>query len=438
MKLIIFSSQKSARLNYVLKLIFQELLYVDYQLIVDKETFEQSTGFKLNYSCIDLISDIQIYPSTLLFEEKIKDIRPNFEEIKSLKVLYKNTNCPYGYDIFSAVFYLVSRYEEYQYLTYDQHGRYPSSNSILYKNNCLDEPIVNQWVLDLKDRIVKLNPELNFRPRSFEFLSTIDIDQAYQFKYKSYLRTLLGYFRDFSRWDKELLKTRWLVRNNKITDPFDSYCFQFNNHSAYKIQAIYFLQVGKMGRFDKNLTPTNPAFQNLIQQLCEQENTKLGLHPSYDSFYHFDKLKKEKEILENLIGSQIIKSRQHYLKFQLPKTYQNLIALGIKEEYTMGYSDQVGFRAGIAAPFFWFDLEKNEETKLRVFPFCSMDITPQHYYKMKPDEAILLNRKLLRKTKELGGFFSSLWHNESLGGENHWQEWEKVYVNLLKDATAKQ
>ncbi len=119
-------------------------------------------------------------------------------------------------------------------------------------------------------------------------------------------------------------------------------------------------------------------------------------------------------------------SRQHYLKLEFPTTYQRLLQIGIEADYTMGYAEQVGFRASIATPFFWFDLSKNEATRLRVFPFQVMDITLKNYLQLQPEEAIALTRELFEATKSVNGHFISLWHNNSLCEQEGWQGWRKV------------
>ena len=91
--------------------------------------------------------------------------------------------------------------------------------------------------------------------------------------------------------------------------------------------------------------------------------------------------------------------------------------------------------AGIASPFYFYDLEKDEATNLLLYPFCSMDITPLHYYQLTPDQAIEKNRELLKKVKNVNGTFISLWHNESLSGRLRWKGgWKKVYEQLIIDA----
>ena len=120
---------------------------------------------------------------------------------------------------------------------------------------------------------------------------------------------------------------------------------------------------------------------------------------------------------------------------RMPETYQTLIKNGITEDHTMGYSTHLGFRAGIAAPFYWFDLENNIQTKLKLVPFCAMDITPLHYRKESPDKAIKTLRNLMEKVNDVGGLFVSLWHNESFSETERWRGWRVVYESLLAKAS---
>ena len=73
-------------------------------------------------------------------------------------------------------------------------------------------------------------------------------------------------------------------------------------------------------------------------------------------------MKKEKNRLEGITNMQTKRSRQHYLRFSLPETYQQLIDLEIEEDYSMGYASHVGFRASTCTPFYFYDLDFEIQT----------------------------------------------------------------------------
>jgi hypothetical protein len=98
----------------------------------------------------------------------------------------------------------------------------------------------------------------------------------------------------------------------------------------------------------------------------------------------------------------------------------------------MGYASQLGFRAGTCTPFFWYDLQLEKQTHLKIHPFAVMDVTLKQYLQLNPDEAIVKIEELLLAIKLVDGTFCSLWHNESLSDFGKWKGWRVVYETMLK------
>ena len=69
----------------------------------------------------------------------------------------------------------------------------------------------------------------------------------------------------------------------------------------------------------------------------------------------------------------VTKSRQHYIRMNLPETYRLLLENGIKEDHSMGYGSINGFRASVASAFIGMTLGQIKETKLIIRPFCYME-----------------------------------------------------------------
>ena len=100
----------------------------------------------------------------------------------------------------------------------------------------------------------------------------------------------------------------------------------------------------------------------------------------------------------------------------------------------MGYPDQVGFRAGTSQSFYWYDLENDLQTKLRIHPFCVMDVTLKQYLKLNPEQAFRQVQQILVQLKALRGQFTIIWHNSSFYGREGWVGWKKLYQDILKEA----
>ena len=189
------------------------------------------------------------------------------------------------------------------------------------------------------------------------------------------------------------------------------------------------------GRYDKNTNINVAEFQNLIKNISGKYET--GIHPSWHSGDHPAFIQKEKLWLENISKKSITKSRQHYLRFSLPQTFQRLISTGIKDEYSMGYGSINGFRASIASPFFWYDLEKEKTTSLLLHPFCFMDANSFFEQKSTPQEALEEILNYYKAIKEVNGTMITLWHNNILGTGKEFEGWREVYEKFIKKVSSK-
>ena len=220
------------------------------------------------------------------------------------------------FDIFSATFYLVSRYEEYLLHTEDMYGRFAHENSLAFQNDFLHLPLVNVWLEDFKLKLLQLFPSLTFQPKAFSFVPTYDIDIAWSYKEKGLLRNIGGFLKH-----PTIDRIATLFGNKK--DPFDSYDFLHDTHSKFNLSPLYFFLVAKEnGQYDKNILPHNKAMQLLIQKHAARY--EIGLHPSWSSFNNEASISQEKNNIEHITGKEINISRQHYIKLKLPKTYQQL------------------------------------------------------------------------------------------------------------------
>jgi hypothetical protein len=166
------------------------------------------------------------------------------------------------------------------------------------------------------------------------------------------------------------------------------------------------------------------------------DDYSIGIHPSFASNNDVAILKKEIERLSGILNREVSISRQHFLKLEFPKTYLNLLELGIREDYTLGFADRPGFRAGTSVPFYFFDLDSEQETPLLLHPVTVMDATLKNYLKLNPEEGLNLAIQYLETVRTYGGQFMPLWHNESLSESFDWIGWSMVYEQLIKTTEA--
>ncbi|HYJ63239.1 MAG TPA: polysaccharide deacetylase family protein, partial [Parafilimonas sp.] len=379
---------------------------------------------------------IYFFANGLLHEANIREPELSMGVCNETQVLFAhhNANSLLNFDVFAAIFYVLSRYEEYFSSERDVHGNYDYKNSVLHKLNILQTPVVEQWILILKVALQKTFPSLQFKQNTARYLLSFDIDVAYAYKNRNLPRTAGGFFKKIFSLNFTDFKDQLLTIFDRKQDMFDTYEYIFS--CIKSMPAIFFFNMGNYGRYDKNPSYKNSFFRKLISSI--NQKYMVGLHPSFASNKIPKLIGREKKKLEEITGKEITASRQHYLKVRLPQTYHNLIQKRIDKDFTMGYYYTYGFRAGTCNSFLFFDLMKNETTNLRLYPFVFMEGTLNDIMKMNIQEAKQVITKLVDVIKEYHGLFIPLWHNSTLSNIDEWKGWREVFEHMISELHKKE
>ena len=433
---IIYSERLTARLDYVCEFVFKHQFNVTFEITDRLAEFEKSSLYKINYSNRELSNALRILPNGLLDEKGNDRVKPE-PVFKNGSIYFyesKTDAHAFHFDVFSSVFYFISRYEEWQSFETDVHKRFEAKASILFQYRFHLKPVVDHWILELRLALERMFVELKFPQRKFKLLSTIDVDNLYAYKSKGFIRTIGASLKDVIKLDFKNLKERILVLSGKQKDPFDIYDevseFCLNN----KIPLIYFFLFKSGTQYDRTLDPDSGAFKKVFDVL--QKNWALeGIHPSYNSAYQEELLKNEVTHLSKVCGKKINLSRQHFLRFDIKSTPELLLKNGIIADFSMGFASSPGFRAGTSYPFFYYDFKTETKTELLFVPFCVMDGAYTVYTQINPQEALESLMELAAEVKKVEGFFISVFHERTFS--NHlYKGFGTLYKNLhlkLKD-----
>ena len=428
--LLVYSHKPSARFTYIADFILKNLCGFEIGYTNSQEEFNSHIGAKLSYNETPIQSEINIIPHTLLFEKGIKQQNISISSWQNIPTIFKNASAQVPFDIFAASFFLMSRYEEYLPHITDNHNRFEADNSLAFQNNFLHLPVINMWAGELKKLILAKYPDLKHKENTYNYISTIDIDNAWAYKNKGVMRTAGAFIKAIGKQRFADIKERLFTLLGRQHDPYDTYDYILSIQKKYNLNMIYFFLLGNYGVNDKNISANNPKFQALIKHLGDYAET--GIHPSFGSNESVQQVRIEVSRLTSITHRNTTKSRQHFLKLHLPETYKNIISCGIQEDYTMGFASKAGFRASVCSPFKWFDLDADEETSLTVYPFCVMDGTLKTYMNLNQEQAIKQCAELINQIKKVNGTCITLWHNETLSNWREWQDWRYVYEEVVK------
>ncbi|NTW26668.1 MAG: hypothetical protein HGA37_18360, partial [Lentimicrobium sp.] len=283
--LLVYCPKNTPRIQYIADLLLGNLLGLNYSITSSIADYERYEGARICYHNQSLVpgKELVVIPSGLMNEKGINSHRLNFIDFDNSRAFFPvyNKISPLPFDLFSAAFYMVSRYEEYLPYMRDEHGRFSAKSAIAFQQGFLQVPVVNRWAEYLKNLLQELFPELKFVKHEFKFQPSIDIDSAWSYRSKGLIRSIGGYLKDLGNLDLEGLKTRTRVLLGVEKDPFDTYALLLEMHRKHNLKPWFFILFAEYGLNDKNIPVNNSSFQILIKSLADY--ARVGIHPSYAS-----------------------------------------------------------------------------------------------------------------------------------------------------------
>lgn len=398
-EIIVYSTFSNPRLHYVLDFIIKQVWQKNYILTTDLQVFQQSDKIKINYTKNYCRDAINVFPLPILQSKGIdKHFQPSFEVT------------PTGFyteDIFSKVFYHLSRYEEWQknFLP-DKHQRFeaPASAPLQYL------PFIDISIHSFKEYI-QSHYTFFETPYSYKEIYTFDLDNILAFKGKPLYRNIGAFLKHLIQQDYHLLKERWKVLLHKQQDPFEE-VYAFIHTLSKKYPIIFFILCRSNTSYDRAASLHHPHTVKVLEYL--RSFAHIALHPSYYSMHNESKIQTEKKQLETILKNPITASRQHYLRMDISDTPKYLIRQGIQFDFTMGFASRAGFRAGTSYPFCYYDFDTETITPLQFVPFSAMDGAYFNYQQLSAEafkDELCTIRKQIQK---IGGYFIPLFHEITL------------------------
>ncbi len=429
--LLVYSHKITPRLKYTFKQIGTRILGIPLRFTTTIEDFIAHDSLKMSYTRQPLGNEIFIRSHELLFEQGLNDLDIKVTDWENTKCFFPNgEQSTLPFDIFAASFYLLSRYEEYLPHVKDEYGRFMAEDSLALKHGFLEQPVVDVWAYKFRDALKAKYPDFEFPERHYTISPIIDVPTAYAYKLKGIIRTAGGTLKDFFSFRFRELYTRYAVLFGLQNDPFDTFKYIANKQKQTKFKFVVFFLIGDLSTYDKNINVQKRKFISLIKQVSDY--CRIGLKASYFALEDKALLKKEKLRLEAITNSSLSASRQSFSKLNLPESYRNLVELEIPEDYTMGYINHIGFRAGTCTPFFFYDLDYEIQTPLRINTYHLLDHALLKTHSLL-DKKLMLNR-LIAEVRQVNGTFVSVFHNYTFSKIERWKGYKELFNIIIESA----
>ena len=427
--LLVYTHKITPRVKYVFKHICTRILGLPVTFTTTIEDFIAHDSLKMSYTKQPLSSEIFIRSNELLFEQGLNDLDIHVQDWENTKGFFPTgEKSALPYDVFAASFYLLSRYEEYLPHVKDDYGRFTAEESIAFKNNFLKKPIVDIWAYKFKNLLQENYPDFQFATRHYQVKPVIDVPEAYSFKRKGLMRSIGGTLNDLVSLKFKRLYTRFSVLSGLQRDPFDTFKYILNKQKQSSFKFVFFFLIGDYSTYDKNINVNRAQFVSLIKQVADY--SIVGLKASYFAVSNFKTLKKEKDKMEAVLNNSLIASRNSFSKLNLPQSYRNLVELEVPEDYTMGFINHIGFRAGTCTPFFFYDLDYEVQTPLKVYSYNLLD------YALLKNNSLLDKKRVLngmiKEIKKVNGHFIPVFHNYTFSDVDRWSGFKDLFNIIIE------
>jgi len=325
-------------------------------------------------------------------------------------IFYKDSMCGYtcATDLPLSVLLTLSRFEETLPFTADTHGRFPSSSSMAVRNSFLHRPIVDEYGLAFEQVLADLLPNRKPAARTLRVKLSHDVDEiGIPFSFRGALAKAVKHrrpslmlrdlaaplFRSETAYQRELRLLVHASLQNRVNT------------------AIYW-KASTPGPFDTGYAIDDPHFHQFIAQFQEL-GIEMGIHPSYRTFESPELLRAEVERIRVVLKTYELGGRQDYLRWK-PATWSAWDALNISYDCSLGYADNVGFRAGTCIPYRPWLWNEQREASLLEIPLIAMDSALRGYMGLSAGQASAQLRRLVERCASVGGVFTLAWHNTTM------------------------
>lgn len=421
---LIYTPKVTPRIIYAFKHICTNLLGLEIKFTTKIEEFIAHQGVKFSYGKKRLGNELFFQNADLLLEQGLSDLElkvQQWDDCKCFFAVSENSDLPY--DIFAASFYMLSRYEEYLPHVKDDFGRFPASESLAYKKGFLHKPVVEIWAYKFKARLEKRFGEIQFRKRQYDTNSIISVSHVFNFKNKGFLRSVAGTVVDLFNLKFSRITDRYKVLLRIKQDPFNVFDKLITFIKKHKVKIIFMFQLSDYNAYDKNINHNRLNYRSIIKYVADY--SQVGLRLGYFAVKEIEVLKKEKKRFENIIHGPLQNVINPKYNLMLPLHYENLNELEVPNDYSMGFPETIGFRAGTSCSFLFYDINMEITTPLVIHPYV---FHSQVCHTSTIGEIHSAVAGLITELKKVDGTFRSIFKNRDFSEYSN----DSFYFAILK------
>lgn len=426
--LLIYVQKTTPRISYIFKHICLRILGFDVVFTSVIDEFIAHTGTKISYGKKPLGNELFFQSAGLLEQQGFETIDITVKKWDETVGFFAVSNASaLPFDIFSASFYMISRYEEYLPHVKDSFGRFMATESLAHKEGFLQQPVVDIWAYKFKAVLANSFPDFEFPRKQITIHPVVEASRPFAYKQKGLFRTSVGYTQDLFKGKIRNVFDRSKVIMGFKRDAFDTFKWMMNTATRSKFKLTVFFLLGNARTFGESLNTHRQKFKMLVKYVNDYK--EIGLIFSAASLTNYEMLKHEKRRMEEITKRSLNSSMNADYLVNLPDIYRNLIELEIKKDYTMVFRDTVGFRAGTCTPFLFFDLDFEIKTPLVIHPLAMTTYAFQTKYPSDIEKAV---SAIYKTVENVNGTFSISFTNVDFSSTENNKIWRSIFSDKIQ------
>lgn len=355
------------------------------------------------------------------------------------------------FDVIRAIQFFLLDLANDNVNNYDRHDRILAIDSFQYRHGILSVPIVNLYVLFLKEVIearigiagvpfwphgrvcaIGLSHDVDspdkccFRTNSLRKFQTISDSMKHGQVLRS-IRSAAGLLR-------LVLKSAFTKQDFWLFDQIMNEEESYGMKSTFFFAALNKLHEAAHRGVDVSYDIAEGKFKRVFEQITKR-GFEIGLHASYNAFRDPENFCREKERLESLANRKILGLRHHAWHLgPNPDTtlrYHNLA--GFAYDTSIAFNDMMGFRRSVAFPYYPWSKEKKEPIRTVQIPVFLMDgnLFYEPISVAFAVKEIMQQIKIIKKSRGVGVID---WHvRTSLPMNKEFECWGEAYKEVIRN-----
>lgn len=431
--------------SYIIDIILGEFLGLKYEIFINPSLNDYEIVLKNSKKLIIKDGFFSKFKGDLSYlkqeslPKNIKFAKNDFLSKKDIPIIFGDETIQISeneiiceIDIFASCFFMLTRWEEYVNKRRDIYDRFAAKESLAFKFGFLNRAVVDEYSDFLYNLLAKLGLNLEKKQSKFRLFLTHDIDDIHFFKnIKQIFRLSLGDF--IKRKSLKLALSRYkdwfLIKQEKMKDPYDTFDFLMDKSEELGVKSEFYFLSGGVTKYENNFKIKSNKAQKIIENIKKRDHI-IGLHPSFNSYNDGKMFKSEKQALEKVANLQVTNGRQHYLRFEVPTTWQIWEDNGMQLDSTCGYADKEGYRCGTGNEFSVFNILTRLKLKLKERPLLYMDVN-RYDENLSENEIETILSQIIHSNQNV----TILFHNSIFCQKD--KDYKGIYEKVIKNAFAR-